>query len=123
MDRLSVEAAISAEPAINGRFTWQDDSKLTFTPDTPFMPATALTITIDTGAQSTKGMSLLQPIQLTYSTIGYLDLVQELPAVDASKSTHISYCGSLQPASRTTGCGPCHLASWIFSNTLRGWKR
>ena len=85
MDRPTVEEAISAEPSINGTFTWQDDSKLTFTPDAPFLPATSLTITIDTGAQSTKGMSLLQPIQLTYSTIGYLDLVQELPAVDASE--------------------------------------
>ena len=85
MDRPTVEEAISAEPSIDGIFTWQDDSKLTFIPDAPFLPATSLTITIDTGAQSTKGMSLLQPIQLTYSTIGYLDLVQELPAVDASE--------------------------------------
>jgi uncharacterized protein YfaS (alpha-2-macroglobulin family) len=85
MDHSSVEEAISGVPALNGSFTWQDDSSLTFTPDAPFLPGTSVTLNIDTSAVSTKGMSLLQPIQLIYTTIGYLNLVQELPAVDASE--------------------------------------
>ncbi len=80
MDRPSVEAAISGDPILSGSFTWLDDSSLTFTPDTPFMPGTSQTINIDTSAHSAKGMALLEPIQLTYTTIDYLNLVQELPA-------------------------------------------
>jgi len=80
MDRPSVEAAISGDPILSGSFTWLDDSSLTFTPDNPFIPGTSQTFNIDTSAHSAKGMALLEPIQLTYTTIDYLNLVQELPA-------------------------------------------
>jgi len=83
MNRLSVEGAISGEPTLSGSFTWRDDSSLTFTPDAPFLPATSLSVNISTNAQSAKGMALLEPIQLSFSTYGYLSLVQGLPAVDA----------------------------------------
>jgi uncharacterized protein YfaS (alpha-2-macroglobulin family) len=84
MDRPSVEGAISGEPVLSGSFTWHDDSSLTFTPDSPFLPGTSLSINISTSAQSAKGMALLEPIQLTYTTNDYLSLVQGLPAVDAT---------------------------------------
>ena len=79
MDQASVEAALSGEPRLSGNFSWQDDSSLTFTPDSAYQPGTSLTINIATTAQSSKGMALLQPIELSYTTSGYLNLVQSLP--------------------------------------------
>jgi uncharacterized protein YfaS (alpha-2-macroglobulin family) len=80
MQHASVEAAVSGEPALSGSFTWRDDSTLTFTPDAALLPGTSLTIDIATSAQSVKGMALLSPISLSYTTSGYLNLLQSLPA-------------------------------------------
>ncbi len=84
MQHTSVEAALTGEPNLSGSFNWQDDSTLTFTPDTPLLPDTSVTINITTTAQSAKGMALLRPISLSYTTSGYLDLVQSLPLADAT---------------------------------------
>ena len=54
MDRSSVEGALSGEPALSGSFTWQDDSSLTFTPDSPLLPGTSLAINVAASAQSSK---------------------------------------------------------------------
>jgi uncharacterized protein YfaS (alpha-2-macroglobulin family) len=80
MQHASVEAAVSGEPALSGSFTWRDDSTLTFTPDVALLPDTALTINIASSAQSAKGMALQSPISLSYTTSGYLTLLQSLPA-------------------------------------------
>ena len=84
MQHASVEGAVTGEPALSGSFNWQDDSTLTFTPDTSLLPGTSLTINIGTTAQSAKGMALLRPISLSYTTSAYLNLVQSLPEADAS---------------------------------------
>ncbi|MFZ0534039.1 MAG: Ig-like domain-containing protein [Anaerolineales bacterium] len=84
MQHASVEAAVMGEPALSGSFAWRDDSTLTFTPDTSLLPDTSLTINIATTAQSSKGMALLQPISLSYTTSGYLRLVQSLPAANTN---------------------------------------
>jgi uncharacterized protein YfaS (alpha-2-macroglobulin family) len=80
MQRTSVEASVTGEPALSGSFDWRNDSTLTFTPDTSLLPDTPLTVKIATTAQSAKGMALLQPISLSYTTSGYLNVVQSLPA-------------------------------------------
>jgi uncharacterized protein YfaS (alpha-2-macroglobulin family) len=85
MQHASVEAAVTGKPALAGRFTWQDDSTLTFTPDSALLPATSLTINISTSAQSAKGMTLQQPISLSYTTSPSLSLVQSLPANGSSE--------------------------------------
>ena len=84
MQHSSVEAAVSGEPTLKGKFSWRDESTLTFTPDSALVPATHLTINISTAAQSSKGMALQQPISLSYNTSGYLNLVQSLPANGSS---------------------------------------
>ena len=84
MQRTSVEAAVSGEPALSGSFSWKDDSTVTFKPDKPLLPGTSQVITIGTNAQSAKGMALLQPVSLSYATSPYLTLVQSLPAADSS---------------------------------------
>ncbi len=80
MQHASVEAALTLTPALEGRYTWRDDSTLTFAPTTALSPNTSLMIDISTAAQSMKGMALVQPISLSYSTSPFLSLVQSLPA-------------------------------------------
>lgn len=83
MQRTSVEAAVSGEPALSGSFSWKDNSTVTFKPDKPLLPGTSQVINIGTNAQSAKGMALLQPVSLSYATSAYLTLVQSLPAADS----------------------------------------
>jgi len=84
MDRPSVEGALSGEPALSGSFSWQDDTSVTFTPDSAFLPDTSVTINIGTTAKSAKGLAMLQPVSLVYTTSPALRLVQSLPSAGAS---------------------------------------
>jgi uncharacterized protein YfaS (alpha-2-macroglobulin family) len=84
MQRPSVEAALTGQPSLTGSFSWQDDSTVTFNPDKPLLPGTSQVINIGTNAQSAKGMALLRPISLSYSTSPNLTLVQSLPQADST---------------------------------------
>jgi hypothetical protein len=79
MDRASVESAIGGEPTLSGRFDWKDDATLSFIADTPLLPDTSIRLTIASSAQSKRGMTLLEPINISYQTAGYLRLTQALP--------------------------------------------
>lgn len=79
MDHPSVEGALTGQPTLSGKFTWENDSILTFIPDSPFLPDTELLLTIGETAKSQKGLALLNPIELRYRTAGYLRLSQVLP--------------------------------------------
>jgi alpha-2-macroglobulin len=80
MDRRSVEGAITGQPTLSGRFNWQGDNTLTFTPDSPFLPGSEVVITIAETARSEMGMPLLNPMTLSYRAAGYLRLTQVLPS-------------------------------------------
>lgn len=54
VDRRSAEAAFTIEPAIPGRFVWEDQT-LTFEPTQPLSPETAYTVTIAPGLQDERG--------------------------------------------------------------------
>jgi hypothetical protein len=84
MDHASVEGALSGEPALSGSFAWNDDSSLTFTPDSAFLPGTSLAISIADSAKSAKGMAMLRPVSLSYTTGDYLRLAQSLPVDHAA---------------------------------------
>ncbi len=84
MQRTSVEAALTGQPSLSGSFSWKDDSIVTFNPDKPLLPGTSQVINIGTNAKSAKGMALLRPISLSYSTSPNLTLVQTLPAADST---------------------------------------
>ncbi|MBP7228512.1 MAG: hypothetical protein KA988_05325, partial [Longilinea sp.] len=45
MERLSVEGALKVEPAVGGRFEWQDDSSVTFVPDQTLPAGSDLKVT------------------------------------------------------------------------------
>jgi alpha-2-macroglobulin len=79
MDRASVESAIRGEPTLSGRFEWTDDATLSFIPDVPLLPDTSVSLTIASSAQSQRGLTLQEPINIVYKTPGYLRLTQALP--------------------------------------------
>ena len=59
MDRPSVEAAFSLDPEIGGSFIWsENDFRLTFAPDTFFVPLTDYTLTISATAEGICGDGL-----------------------------------------------------------------
>jgi len=81
MDTASVESALSAEPALRGSYTWEgENATLVFTPAEPWEPATEVTIILDTLAQASNGLALSEPVSLQFTTTGYLQLTQNLPA-------------------------------------------
>lgn len=112
MQRASVEAALTGEPTLSGSFSWQDDSTVTFNPDKPLLPGTPLVIDIGTNAKSAKGMALLRPISLSYSTSPNLTLVQSLPAADSTEvnPTSAVVAAFSQPVV-TLGADPASLPS------------
>ncbi len=85
MERASVEAALTGEPALSGAFAWTDDATLIFTPANPWPLETELAITLGTGARAANGLTLLEPVTLEYTTAGYLRLTQNLPEANAAE--------------------------------------
>jgi len=79
MQRASVEAALDFQPALAGEVRWEDDATLVFQPEQPLSPESELTVSLDTAARSAGGLSLLQPVSLSYRTASYLRLEQSLP--------------------------------------------
>jgi alpha-2-macroglobulin len=79
MDTASVEGALSGQPNLSGHFNWQGNTKVSFTPDAPFLPGTDMALRLDSTARSQQGMALLNPLTLTYRTVGFLELAQVLP--------------------------------------------
>ncbi len=82
MDAASVEAALSANSALNGSYQWLDDSTVSFTPRAPWQPDSTVEITLDASLRSSGGLNALEPVTLTYDTVDYLRLAQNLPEQD-----------------------------------------
>lgn len=82
MDHTSVEAAFSGP---RGSINWVNDSTLEFTPDQPLPPESQLNLQIDIQAKAANGLSLVEPINLVFSTAGYLNLAQGLPEAGSSE--------------------------------------
>jgi uncharacterized protein YfaS (alpha-2-macroglobulin family) len=79
MQRASVEGAISTQPQVTTKMSWQDDRTLTLTPQQPLAPDSSLTLQIAASARSSQDLQLVQPISLTYRTSGRLKLAHALP--------------------------------------------
>ncbi len=80
MDRASVEAAFSLAPTAPGRFSWSDLRTLRFLPAASWERNTEFSVTISTGAVSRTGERLPAPHAFSFRTVGYLDVVQTVPA-------------------------------------------
>lgn len=84
MDRASVENALSLQPdaSLLGELVWQDDLTLTINPSTTWARDASLTFTLDTTATTAEGTPLADPFEITFETIGYLEVSEVLPALD-----------------------------------------
>jgi uncharacterized protein YfaS (alpha-2-macroglobulin family) len=80
MDKASVEAAFTVEPAIGGAFDWPDERTLRFTPAAAWQRETHYQVALTTAARSAAGLTLETEYTFRFSTIGYLEVAQVQPA-------------------------------------------
>jgi len=102
MNRDSVEAAFISQFDQEITFSWVDDSTVMLYLSQPLEPESELAIDLGTGAQSSQGMGVLQPISLQYQTAGYLHLSQSIPEagvvdVDPSSAVIAAYNRPIVP--------------------------
>ena len=83
MDRASVEEAFQVEPPLAGDFSWPNDRTLTFTPAAPLERGKSYRVTISEGAKSSLGLSLGEPLSFRFNSLGYLEVTEVQPALDA----------------------------------------
>ncbi len=77
MERSSVESALFGLPS--GSLSWEDDATLVFTPDPSYEAGAELTVAILSSAQAANGLSLAEPVTLTFTTSAPLKGLSFLP--------------------------------------------
>jgi len=80
MDIASVESAISFDPQVSGRFSWDDDQVLTFTPDEILPPGALLNMEVAAQAQAANGKALQDPINIHFQMTEELAALQVVPS-------------------------------------------
>ncbi len=80
MDRQAVEDAFRITPAVDGRFQWADERTVRFRPDAPLARATEYTVEVETTATDAGGVPLAAPYSFRFTTVGYLEVSQVIPA-------------------------------------------
>ncbi|HLA43192.1 MAG TPA: Ig-like domain-containing protein, partial [Aggregatilineales bacterium] len=82
MDRASVEAAFSVEPETGslGELTWLDDLSLMVSPQGEWSRDAELNFKIDVTATSAEGVPLQDTYEITFNTVGFLEVAEVLPA-------------------------------------------
>ena len=84
MERGAVEHAFAIEPSVSGRFEWTDGRTLRFMPDQPLARGADYTVTIGDEAADLDGNPLAEPFVLRFTTVGFLQVTQVIPAAGAS---------------------------------------
>ncbi len=79
MDRASVEAALSFDPAVDTVPTWVDDQTLELRPVSALPRDSAYRLTIAASARSAAGMALAEPLVLSLRIAAPLRVVQVVP--------------------------------------------
>jgi len=79
MDRASVEAALRVTPEVEGTFSWQDDTTVTFTPKV-LAAGTRYHVTLDVTAQADNGLPLTGDLVFSFSTLDALTVTRTTPA-------------------------------------------
>ena len=80
MNRASVEKSFQVLPALAGKFEWSDDQTVRFRPENDLARGQTYDVVVDQTAVGQNGDPLLEPFQLRFSTIGYLEVGQVTPA-------------------------------------------
>ena len=79
MDRVSVEGAWNADPAVGGDFVWADDATVAFRPDQPVEAGASLKFGLGTGAKASNGLALEESLSYAFNVADSLRPVQVLP--------------------------------------------
>jgi len=86
MDKGSVEAAFKVSPPVAGTFSWPDDETVQFKPASPLDRNMTYEAVVGAGARSAAGLSLAAPLRFRFSTVGFLEVAQVLPAPDTQEA-------------------------------------
>lgn len=79
MEHQSVEGALSLEPALGGKFEWQDDWHVTFTPDKALPAATNVKLSVANTATAVNGLKMQEGLEFDFVTAEPLRVAQNLP--------------------------------------------
>ncbi|MFN8502289.1 Ig-like domain-containing protein [Kouleothrix sp.] len=85
MDQKAVESAFSLAPAVSGSIQWADARTLRFVPSQPLPRARLFDVTLGQAARAADGAQLAGPFQFRFSTAGFLEVGQVIPANDAAE--------------------------------------
>ncbi|MEW5957615.1 MAG: Ig-like domain-containing protein [Chloroflexota bacterium] len=87
MDRDSVEKAFAIEPgaSVDGAFEWTDDRTVRFAFKDGFKRDERYKVRVIESAKSQAGVEMSRPFELRFSTAGYLEVANVLPADGASE--------------------------------------
>jgi len=72
MDVDSVESAFNIEPPVDGKLDWIDDMTVRFIPAENYARGENYQLSLSESAQSKTGIPLNRPLNLKFSTVGYL---------------------------------------------------
>ncbi len=79
MDKTSVEKAFQVSPALNGAFKWQNERTVRFEP-TNLARGASYHVYLGQQARDTQGTILADAFRFRFSTVGYLQVAQVIPA-------------------------------------------
>ncbi|MBN1889692.1 MAG: Ig-like domain-containing protein [Thermoflexales bacterium] len=83
MDQAAVESAFAIQPAVEGKFEWQDSRTLSFKPDQPLSRGKLYDVVMKQNARAQDGASLRTAYAFRFVTAGYLEVGQVMPAPDS----------------------------------------
>ena len=78
-----MERAFSISPKVKGRFQWPDERTIRFQPAKALDRATRYEVELGTGAKDADGVSLAEKYRFHFTTVGYLEVTQVIPAPDS----------------------------------------
>ncbi|MBC8160839.1 MAG: Ig-like domain-containing protein, partial [Roseiflexaceae bacterium] len=84
MDKPSVEAALSLQPAVGGSMSWPDARTLVFTPDAALPRAAQYAVALSGEARAQDGAKLAEALRFQVITSGFLEVGQVVPADGAA---------------------------------------
>jgi len=83
MDQAAVEGAFSISPKVKGDFQWPDERTVRFQPAKALDRATRYEVELGMEAKDTDGLPLVEPYRFHFTTVGYLEVTQVIPAPDS----------------------------------------
>jgi uncharacterized protein YfaS (alpha-2-macroglobulin family) len=83
MDQAAMENAFRISPKVNGSFQWPDERTIRFQPTQALDRDTRYDVEIGTGAKDADGLPLADAYRFHFTTVGYLEVTQVIPAPDS----------------------------------------